>query len=245
MAQLTMQSSASAVDGYVERGGASEPWATLISSAGNAVDYTSSGFTMKLTANATTSLWTGVRRGIFLFDPSPLPPGSIITGGSISFYCNATTSRVFSSSFVLTNAPVTAYTSLITADYALLHAQPVEHGTARVTLASLVAGTRFAFTLNATALTTFQSLYDSGNVFELGLMFDWDFDEVSPTWQSGAVEDDVTVMTVESGSTKWPILTIEYYVGGGYANLELTCQKANAGDTCDADLFAVEVFSGT
>lgn len=242
MSTITMQSSTAAVDGYVGREGAVEAFATLIGSAGTAASYTpGTGFSMKMTGNATADKWSDIRRGIFLFDPVTLPTGSVITGGSVSFYPNAINSRNFSSSFVLTNAPVTAYTSLVTADYALLHAAPVEHGTARVTLASLVAATRFSFTLNAQALVTFQSLYESGNVFELGLMFDWDFDGVSPTWANAA--DDITIMTVESGSTKWPILSITYRVGMGYATVSLTGTKAVAGDTLTAEMWAVEVFT--
>lgn len=243
MSAITMQSGASAVDGYAGREGASESWATLIAGAGNTADYTAeTGYSMLLQSTATSGKWQGLRRMVFLFDPAPLPTGAIITGGSLSLYANATTARNFSSSFVLTNAPVTAYTSLIAADYALLHAAPVEHATARVTLASLTAGARFSFTLNAQALVTFNSLYQSGNVFELGMMFDWDFDGVSPTWQS-AVTDDITIMMSEAGSTKWPILSITYRVGMGHATIALTGTKASAGDTLTADMWAVEVFT--
>ena len=243
MASITMQSSASAVDGRVQRGGVNEDWATLIAGAGTAVSYTpTTGYSMIFTAHTTTNEWTTNSRMVFLFDPASLPTGAVITGGTLQLYCNTISANNFGSSFVLTNAPVTAYTSLITADYNRLHLQKVEHGTARVTVASLSAGSYFTFTLNSTALTTFQSLYDSGNVFELGLMYDWDFDETSPTWSSG-LSDDITIMTVEAGSTKWPILSIEYYVGTGNATLEIVGQKASAGDTLNATLLAVEVYT--
>jgi hypothetical protein len=244
MSSITMQSSAAAVDGYITRNGVVETWAVITAGAGTTAAYTpGTGFSMKLQAHTDAGKWTDCVRGVFLFDPAPLPAGSVITGGSISFYPNATTKRELSSSFVLTNAPVTGYTSLVTADYARLKALPVEHGTARVTLASLTAAARFTFTLNAQALVTFNSLYQSGNKFELGLMFDWDFDAgAGPAWASGAA-DDITIMTVESGSTKWPILTITYRVGMGYATVNLTGTKASAGDTLTAEMWAVEVFT--
>lgn len=237
-----LHSGASAVDGAAARTSASESFAALIAGTGN---YSQGNpVRMQLKATTTTDLWSDLWRGIFLFDPSPLPPGSIITGGSLSLYVNTITARSFSSSFVLTNAPVASYTTIASGDYDLLHDQPVEHGTARVLLSSLSAGSRFSLTLNSTAITTFNSLFDSGNVFELGLMFDWDFDGTSPTWSSGA-SDDLEITSSESGAANWPILTLEYYVRGGYATLEITGTKASAGDTLKATLMVAEVFSGS
>jgi hypothetical protein len=243
MSSATMQSSATDVDGYVTRGGVIQTWANIIAGNGTAAVYTpGTGFSMKIQGGLSAGEWTDVVRGVFMFDPAGvLPTGAIITGASISLYPNATTSRNFLSSFVLTSAPVTAATSLIAGDYQLIKATQVEYGTARVTLASLVAGTRFTFTLNAAAFAAFQAALTAVGVFKLGLMFDWDFDNTSPTWASAA--DDITVMTVESGSTKWPILTITYRVGMGYATVALTGTKASAGDTLTADMWAVEVFT--
>jgi hypothetical protein len=144
---------------------------------------------------------------------------------------------------VLGNAPVTAYTSLIAGDYQLLNAQKVEHGTARVAVADIVVGTRVVWTLNAQALTTFQSLYDSGNVFELGVYFDWDFDATSPTWASSVTDDINFYARNGATSSQWPLLTITYRVGMGYATVTLTGTLGNNGDTVTADMWAVEVFT--
>ena len=243
MSSITMNSGTTAVDGRVGREGASESWATLIAGAGNVVDYAGTGVVMRLSATATLNLWAALRRGVFLFDPAPLPAGAIIQGGSLSLYSNTTPSNNFLSNLVLTNAPVTAYTSLITADYALLHAQMVEHGTARVAVSSLIAATRFSFTLNAQALVTFQSLYDSGNVFELGLLFDWDFLSTTPVWVSGATDDITIISQNHATSANWPILTITYRVGKGHATVTLKGTLGNSGDTVTADMWAVEVFT--
>lgn len=242
MSTIVMNPGTSAVDGRVGREGASESWATLIAGNGNVVDYAAAGVTMRIQSTGTSNLWAALRRGVFLFDPVSLPTGSIIQSGTLSLYPTAATDN-FVSELVLGNAPVTAYTSLIAGDYQLLNAAKVEHGTARVAVASIVPGTRITFTLNAQALTTFQSLYESGNVFELGLYFDWDFDEVSPIWASSTT-DDINFYAQNGGLTaQWPILTITYRVGMGYATVHLTGQLVNSGDTVTADMWAVEVFT--
>jgi hypothetical protein len=184
-----------------------------------------------------------LRRGVFLFDSTPLPPGSILQSANVSFHCNSIVDRNFSSSFVLGNAPVDSYTGLTAADYNRLHLAKVEHSDDRVTLASLTAGVRFDFDLNATAITTLQSTFVSGNAFELGLYFDWDFDEVAPTWQAGTLSDQIGIRGYQAGAPDWPILTVTYRIGRGYATVQLTGTLANGGDTVTADMFAVEVFT--
>src|SRR3972149_844308 len=242
MASITMESSASAVDGYVGREGASEGWSSLISSAGNNADYTDTRVIMKLTAYSALDQWSAVRRGVFMFDPVSLPTGAVILGGSLSLNPQNTPTDNFLSELVLTNAPVTSPTSLITADFALLHSSPEEYGTARVAVSSISANVRFEFTLNSAALTAFQSLYDSGGVFKLGLMFDWDFESTSPVWVGGSAEDSITITSV-SGVANHPILTIEYYVATDYATLEIVGQKASAGDTLTASFLTVEAYT--
>lgn len=242
MSTIVMNPGTTAADGRTGREGADESWATIIAGGGNAADHTAAGVTMRLQSSGTSNQWAALRRGVFLFDPAPLPDGAIIQSGTLALYCTAK-ADTFLSSMVLTNAPVTAYTSIVAADYALLGGTKVEHGTARITVASITAPGWVTWTLNAQALTTFQSLYESGNVFELGVYFDWDFDEVAPTWASSTT-DDINFYARNGGtSSQWPTLTIVYRVGMGYATVVLTGQLGNSGDTVTADMFAVEVFT--
>ena len=238
-----MYGGATAVDGYAGREGVQQTWADLIAAAGSTASHSQASYIMKLQANATTDRWQTLRRGVFLFDSTELPAGAILQSANVSFMPTVVIARNFSSSFVLANAPVTAYTSIIAADYARLHALKVEHSDSRVALSSLVGSTRFSFDLNAQAILTLQSTFVSGNAFELGLYFDHDFDETSPVWAGGAITDEIRIGGFSAGDPNWPILTVTFRIGRGYATLQLTGTLANGADTVTADMWAVEVFT--
>lgn len=243
MSQKLMYSSLTAVDGFT--GSSAFTWVDLLAGNGNVSGYTSTGVEMRLTSHAIDipGAWDNLRKGIYLFDPSPLPTGSVIQSGSFSCVPAAGFTNVFLSSLVLANAPVAAYTSIANSDYQLLNAAKVLHSATRHTIASLVANTRITFPLNAQALVTFQSLYEAGNVFELSTMYDWDFDEVDPGWQA-SISDSVTMYGWRHATVAYrPILTINYYVGGGYATIHLTCTKATGADVLTVDNWAVEIFT--
>jgi len=248
MPSLDIYSGASAVDGYVDNAWNGVSWASLQSSVGFSAN--DAGTLMYLSLVSTGSgigldkNWGYVRLMILLFDAySVIPTGATVTSATLNFYAHsAPTGDHYASEIVLTNAPVTAYTSLVKGDFELLMGTRIEHGTARIPYASITEGW-YSFTLNSTALTTLNSTLGSGNVFELGMANSWVFDNIEPTWV-GAYEDVVTVRTHDHGtSSTWPYLTVNYKVLGGNTVLTLTGTKADASDTLDADLWAVEVFT--
>lgn len=213
MPEITMTGSADAVDGRVGREGQIQDWADIVAGAGNTVNYTNNGVSILVTARPDVGKWSAIRRGVFLYDPADLPDGATITGGSLSLRVNTISGGdPFGSTMVLGNAPVAAYTSLSTADYFTLYSTPVEHSDTRVAVSSLSVGDRAVWPLNAQALTTFQSLYASGNVFELSVRFDCDFDDIEPTWSADASVGVIFDGWRTATEAYRPILTIEYEV---------------------------------
>lgn len=240
---VTMQSSAAAVDGYVAREGVTDAWATIIAGAGTSAAYSpDTGYSMMITSHTVSGQWVRVRRMVFMFVPATMPVGATIIGGSLTIYPKAADARNFGSSFMLIEAPVTAPTSLINADYALLHAVTTEAATNRVALADIVAGVPIIFTLTAQTLNDFQALYAASTPYKLAMLFDWDFDGASPTWVSSK-SDDITIAMSEAGSPTWPVLSLTYETAASVATISLTGTKASAGDTLTADMWAVEVFT--
>jgi hypothetical protein len=220
MSQMVLHPTSEAVDGRVGREGDSAYFSALIAGNGNAVDYTDSRVVMRLNSVVSPAgLWAGIRRGVFLFKPAALPANAIIQGATFSLWISSAPTNYWQSKLVLTNAPVSHYGSLEVGDFQLLNAQKVEHGVNRVDVADLVditGWTKVDWIVNEVGLVTFQSLYESGNVFELGLMFHWDFDELTPTvpWAS-ATSDDIAFASAQwADSTYWPTLTVDYTIGG-------------------------------
>ena len=240
--QLTYPS-ATAEDGYSQRAGVSQTWADIIAANGTQASDGDTGFSMILQAHATTDRWQTLRRGLFMFDVSPLPPGAIVSGANVSFYPNSVTAEVFSSSFAIAAGDSASATGVVAGDYQL-NAQPTEYSDSRVLLSNIVATTRFSFDLNAVGYAALQAAYDASEVFKTSLLFDWDLDAASPTWAGSSVKDDITIMCYEDGAPKLPTLTITFRVGRGYATIELTGTLAGGGaDTVTADIWAVEVFT--
>lgn len=225
-ADFELNSDATAVDGYTGRS-TFGTWAAITGGAGESfnTDYASTVITLKFAYGG--SSWSHIRRGILLFNVAAnLPEDAEVTSAVLTLHPLSTPSNNFSQSLVLTNAPVTAYTSIIAADYALLKAAPVEHGAGRKTLASIVSGTDFSFALNSTALTTLNSTIVSGNVFELGLFFSSDFDDSEPGSPPTA-EDQVVIASANHGTVAFrPTLTLTY--DGGYAVVILRMSDPDA-----------------
>jgi len=225
-ANIELNPDATAVDGYTGRS-TFGTWAQITGGAGESfnTDYTSTVITLKFAYGG--SSWSHIRRGIVLANVAAgLPLGTEVTSGYWTFHPLSTPTNNFGQSLVLTNAPVTAYTSLIAADYALLKAAPVEHGVERIALSSIVSGTDFSINLNATALTTLNSTILSGNVFESGLFFSSDFDDDEPVSPPTA-EDQVVIASANHATAAFrPTLTLVY--GGGYAIVILRMSDPDA-----------------
>lgn len=219
MSQMVLHPTSEAVDGYVGREGDFALFDALIAGNGNSKDDTTNRVVMRLNSAVSGGLWSGIRRGVFLFKPAALPADAIIQSAVFSLWISSAPTDYWKSKLVLTNAPVQSYTSLAVSDFQLLKGHPVEHGVNRVAVADLTSisdWTRVDWLLNEQGLLTFQSLYESGNVFELGLMFHWDFDGINPTqpWSPG-VSDDVAFASAQwADSAYWPTLTVDYTIGG-------------------------------
>jgi len=209
----SLYSGATAIDGQIIRGNY-ESWAALTSGAGTLANTSDTSINMRIGGTATTSgEFSQLSRGVLLFDvaaSSKIPEGAVATAATLTLWPTGNPTDNFVSSLVLTNAPVTSYTSLVVADYALLKAQPVEHGTTRKAVSSITLNTPFTFTLNQAALATLNSTLESGNVFELGLMFDWDYLDVAPAWVASK-QDDVFLGSVNHATaSKRPVLAVTY-----------------------------------
>jgi hypothetical protein len=219
-----LYSDATAVDGYVHRGSFGT-WAQVTGGVGEAADY--NGVNVQMKFKYAGSSWSTIARGVFLYNVAAnLPENAEVTAAVLSLKCLSTTPDYHGESLVLTNAPVTAYTSLIAGDYQLLKTGPVEHGVGRVAVADLVGGEAFTFELNQTALDTLNSTIVSGNVFELGLFFSSDFDGTEPVSPPTA-EESVLIGSVNNVTeANRPTLTLTY--GGGYATVVLRMSDPGA-----------------
>lgn len=232
------------VDGRAGREGASEAFATLISSNGNANDTTNANIVMRLQSAAGAGNWQAMRRGFLSFDPTddPLPAGAIITAAVLSLHVTSPGTNNFTQSICVAKATLASSTGIAAADYQGTKAGGQTEWATRVTVASMSAGVRSSWTLNATALAVLQTASDGGNPFIAALYFSADLDATEPTWGM-SLTDDVSLASQDSGTAaNRPTLTVTYRIGPGHAVASLTGTLANTGDTVNCNFWNVEVF---
>lgn len=155
--------------------------------------------------------------------------------------------RLFRDQHVYENPPLTFNFSWRT-----IHVS--EYSATRHAFSAITAGTRIVYPLNDAAVTELNASITGAYPFHTGLMLDWDFDwvwtdldlgvgSVAPTWVSN-VEDRLDIRSSRHATqADRPQLNLTYYVGTGHAVLDLTGQKASAGDTLEADFLTVEAFT--
>ena len=241
MSQKLIYSTAAAVDGFC--GSSQYSWVAVLAEDGNVYGYSNTSVEMRLYSGVAVDEWTNLRKGIYMFPSTAMPEGSVITSGSFSCIPAAGFSDVFLSSLVLANAPTAIANQIAAADYQKLNANKIELSDTRHSIASLVADTRITFPLNAAGYASLQASFDAGGAFKLSTIYDWDFDEVNPGWQAG-VADSVSMYGYSYGTAAFrPILTLGFYVGGGYATIKITGTKATGADVLTADNWAIEVFT--
>ena len=233
------------VDGRAGREGASESFATIIGSNGNANDSSNANIVMRLQSAATAGNWAAMRRGFFSFDPTDdaLPAGAIITAVSLSLHCVSTGSNNFTQSMCLTKGTLASSTAIASADYQGTKAGGQTEYSSRVAVSALSAGARSTWTLNATGIAAVQAASDAATALVFALYFSADLDATEPTWGM-SLTDDVSLAANDTGGTvNDPTLTVTYRIGPGHAVLSLTGTLANTGDTVNANFFNIEVWT--
>ena len=166
------------VDGQVNRTGVDETWATIRGNAGTAHDdasVTNQG--VGIIGSTTNNQWTGLYRGIYLFDTSGLPDDCQINSAVFSVFVHSGLQDDFSESVGVVSSNPAANTDLVNADFTTL-------GTARYatdkTLASLSSSSWANFTLNAAGIATINKT----GITKFGLRLACDIDNSAPTWSS-------------------------------------------------------------
>jgi len=162
-----------------------------------------------LRSAATTDKWRLFQRGIYGFDTSAIDDGDTVDSGTFSLFGNDS-DDAYSQSVVLDRSVPISTNGLVVGDYNITRYDLVEQATARITIAAWSDIAYNDFTLNATG---------KGNISVTGLSWfatidSAEFDDTSPTWQSGDVLSKVEVFYAdETGTTKDPKLVIVHSAG--------------------------------
>jgi hypothetical protein len=232
------------VDGRAGREGAAESFATIISSNGNANDSANANIVMRLQSAVNPSEWQACRRGFLSFDPTDetLPDGAIITAAVLSISVTSPGTNSFTQSICVTKGTLANTSGIAAADYQGTKAGGQTEWASRVTVASMSAGVRSTWTLNAAGLAALETAFAGGSPYVLSLYFSGDLDATSPTWGS-SLTDDVSLASNDTASpSARPQLIVTYRIGPGHAVASLTGTLANTGDTVNCSLFNIEVF---
>jgi len=204
MVVLTVNSDATHVDGYVERDGVDEAWATIRAGAGNGSSYAATAAGVKITCSATSNQFATIRRGIYLFNTSILTAQSTIISAVFSIYVTSRVVTLASQSLSLVDSSPAADNALANGDYANVGGATPTKYASDMTLASMTDDAYNDFTLNAAGLA---AISKTGTT-KLGLRITKDADNSAPTWGSGN-EASVVHTLAPAGSNK-PKLVITY-----------------------------------
>lgn len=199
-------------DGIVARAFVSENWATLIAGAGSlAQDNVAAETILRLDSDATSNLWSGLYRAIFLFDTSSLTASAVVSSAVLSIYgWNKNDALAITPSLDIYTSTPASMTSLVAADFQQLGSTS-QTGSPITYSAWSTAGYN-DFTFNGTGL---------GNVSLTGISkfgarnANYDVAAVAPTWSASAQSSLNGYTADQTGTTNDPKLVVTYTVSGG------------------------------
>ena len=167
------------VDGYAERGGASESWSTLRAGAGNINDDSGNLLIVHVISTGTTDKWQGIRRSFLLFkiDWEILGDPTIISAALT--IVPATITQEFGGKLVVCEVAPASNTAIAASDYLNVSDTVLSD---YIDISNLVSGAPARFTLNSTGRELIETQHADDGVAKLGIRLDWDLDDNEPTW---------------------------------------------------------------
>ena len=229
------------VDGYTERGGASEAFSSICTLAANIANDTANTHLFKIMCTGgPAGTWQGCGRFHMLFHPDDLdiafPPGAIASAMRVKVYINTKHDDFGTDSLVVTATNPASDTSINQAVHVTVTAAKLSD---EIAMSGISSASWVTLTLNAAGIAAVQAAFDASGPAKLCLRYVADVDQVPPAWSAGHYEQ-LPVSTASSAND--PVLEIDFRIGAGYATVKITAQKTNAGDVVTADTFALEVF---
>lgn len=199
------------VDGYVQRAGVTEAWATIRAGAGNGAGPSTTQASC-VTIQDNGSVWNNLGRGMFLFDLTnpvsgvAIPAAATITAVTFSFYCNSKKDSHTDLNIALVSASPTSNTNLATGDYAVANFGSTRYAS-DLDVASVTTTAFNGMAFNAAGIAAATSAI--GGILKLGTMYSKDLDNTEPT----KVSNDSYVVIDFADATNKPKLTIDYSLG--------------------------------
>lgn len=229
------------VDGYTERGGASEAFSSICTLGANISSDTGNTHLFKIQCTAgPADTWQGCGRFHMLFHPDDLdialPTGAIISAIRLKIYSAVKHDDFGTDSVVLTATNPVTDTTINTLAHVTVSATKLSD---ELAMAAISDSTWFTLTLNAAGIAAVQTAFDGSACAKLCLRYVADVDQVAPAWGAGDYEQ-LPLSSADSAND--PVLELDFRIGPGYATVKVTAQKTNAGDVVTADTFTLDVF---
>ena len=167
------------VDGDATEG-TDASWSTLRGAAGDTASSNAASLYAQLVATSSSNVWSGMARGITLFDTSGLPDGDAITSAVLKIYTEDILDGLSpADSLSLVTTTPASNTNIVGADYAQFGSTKQA---ADLPLSGLSDDAYNSFTLNATGLGNISKT----GITKFGIRLKSDTDNSEPTWSSGA-----------------------------------------------------------
>lgn len=192
-------------DGTVRRLLVDETWATIHDNPlGNYEDNGNAEVSLSLNASGTTNQWAAIGRVFWTFDTSVLPRHTDITSAvlSVQFFNNSNSDGLSLNPKAGIYSAFPASTTLVDADYPNIGNFLVSN---QISRSALVSGSYNDFTLTPAGL----GFLKRGIPTSLGMRWDADATNTTPTWVSSGITD-YDVMMLASATP--PKLTLTYSV---------------------------------
>jgi hypothetical protein len=198
------------VDGYVEHAGTDITWAALRDGAGTAAadNVTPINGCIWLQAGTTSSRWSGMDRGVFLYDTTALTSGAVISGVVLSLYGSGTDFNTggWSSTFNVYSSAPASNTALAAGDYDSLGTTAFSDSA--IAYASWSASGYNDWAFNTDGIAAISKI----GVSKFGTRCNHDVTNTAPTWGSDYTLTVNCYGAEDTGTTRDPKLVVTYTI---------------------------------
>lgn len=182
--QNSAAGAADPVDGYAERGGITDSFATIRAGNGTASSATDATRIIRMSANVVPDTYTELRRGLSVFDTSCVATTDTVSAAVLSYIVDAKTSGLGSPSFSITTATLASNSAIANGDF-----QTSNSSTSFGSVAYASVSTAGGFTdvaLNASGIAAINKGASARTAFAVKIGWDADNSTTGLTWASSA-----------------------------------------------------------
>ena len=202
------------VDGLARRN-VNEGYAALRVGAGTGNNDDSTLFQATL-SSINDGRWSGITRGIMLFDLAGILPGSReVLSATLSYVVHLATDSHAPQFVSLVQAAPASDVAIVSADYAIANFSMDDLLAPALALEGMVVGTRAEYTFNAAGIAYLQTVFDGDQIARVGAVLESDRTGVEPTHPLLSVTTTHSIRsaeysaTIEAGNS--PLLTVRYH----------------------------------